>query len=184
MPAWTERRKKRTKFGGVTGLWCKSDPGWRELRKFGWKVQQSRQVLLRLPGMGNWIPTLLSYWWEAVHGRHGLKADAGMNFWEQPLRPLVTYVPCSRRQRSHDQNIWVLDDEKDLIGRRGKSCYEEVWRSLHSSIHLVLCEVSIFLVRKESGISELSCEHIYQSAVNKHGHLIFKNPLTCFGFLV
>ena len=38
------------------------------------------QVLLRLPGMGNWIPTSLRYWWEAVHGRHGLKADAGVNF--------------------------------------------------------------------------------------------------------
>ena len=31
------------------------------------------QVLLRLPGMGNWIPTSLSYWWEAVPGKRGLK---------------------------------------------------------------------------------------------------------------
>lgn len=71
------------------------------------------------------IPTSLNYWWEAAHGRHSLSANAGMNFREQQLGPLVNFAPCSRRQPSHGQNIWVLDDEKDLTVRRGEGYYKE-----------------------------------------------------------
>ena len=70
-----------------------------------------------------------------------------------------------------------LAEEEKVVTKRCEGAYIQAFT-------LFFLKYQFFLVRKESGISELSCEHIYQSAVNKHGHLIFKNPLTCFGFLV
>ena len=71
-----------------------------------------------------------------------------------------------------------MAEEVKVVNRRGVK--ELIFKHSPCSFR----SINFLLVSKESGISELSCEHIYQFAVNKHGQLILENPLTCFGFLV
>lgn len=116
---------------------------------------------------------------EAGCGRHGLGAAQGT---------LGHHTPCSRRQHSQHYRPSVWDDEKDLTGRRGEGYSREGVKELTLN-HLVphLCaflSIKFLLVPKESCIFEPSCEHIYQSAVNKNGHLTLESLPTCFGFFM
>lgn len=72
----------------------------------------------------------------------------------------------------------MAKEVKDIRGR----CVKEL--KLKCLVPHLFFFFLVLYLQKNQAFFELSCEHIYQSVVNKHGHLILESPATCFVFLI
>lgn len=112
--------KDLEKSGRASRLQCQLDPCecWREACCEPWGKQKTpyrsrghwQGLKSRSPTRGGhasqeWTcPTasaLLSHWLRAAHEKHGLKANAAMDFRERRLGFLVNHISCRQRPERH-----------------------------------------------------------------------------------